>query len=239
MTSNPQLQKLKGRKLKSKILNILQDDDWYSSLLELITIQKASITSALFSCVYNPNSLIKWRAVATFGILVKILSINEIEKIRILVRRCIWMLTEESGGIPWGVPEVIGEICANSEQMAQEFNNMLLSYVFESNGPENYLEHTPLRKGVYWGILRLAQSFPEKVREFEYVIEQRIKCENEPVIVGYLMMIIDQANLSELNDYCNQFIKDKRKIEIFINNHFINTNLSSIANEIIIKKSTF
>jgi len=229
MTSNRLLQKLKGRKLKSKVFDILQDDDWHKSLIELVAIQKATITSALLSFVYNSNPIIKWRAVASFGILTKILSENDIDKIRTIVRRCIWMLTEESGGIPWGVPEVIGEILANNEMMANEFNNMLMSYIYETDGPENYLEHTTLRQGVYWGILRLSQSFPQKVKEFQYIIEQRIKCETDTLIIAYLMNIITIAEIENLKEYLNQFSGDDRQVEIFINNDFVKTDLSSIV----------
>ncbi len=226
------MHKLKGRELKSKIYDILQNDDWYKSLIELITIQKSTVSSALFSFVYNPNPIIKWRAVSAFGILSDILSDNDIDKIRILVRRCIWMLTEESGGIPWGVPEVIGEILAKNKQMATEFNNMLMSYIYESDGPENYLEHTPLRQGVYWGILRLAQSFPKKVTEFQYVIEQRINRETEPVIIAYLINIIALAKLKNMYDYIDSLKNDFRQVDIFIDNDFLKTDLASIAKQL-------
>lgn len=232
MASNQQLQKLKGRKLKSKVFDNLQLDDWQNTITELIAIQKTTIVSALFSLVYNPNPLIKWRAVTSFGILTEILSKAETDKIRIIIRRCIWMLTEESGGIPWGIPEVIGEILANNEQLAKEFDKILLSYVYESDGPENYLEHTPLRQGVYWGIYRLSLSFPQRVKDFQYIIEQRITIENEALIVAYLLMIIANSSMDNLYSYANKFIEDKRKVEIFINKGFVKIDIANIANQL-------
>ncbi len=233
MTFNRQLQKLKGRQLKSKINDILQINEWFDALSNVIMIQKASVVSSLFSFVYNPNPIIKWHAVSGFGILTKILSENDTEKIRIILRRCIWMLTEESGGIPWGIPEVIGEILANNERMASEFSNMLFSYVYNSEGPENYLEHTPLRTGVYWGIYRLSQSNPKIIKDYKYIIEQRISEEKNLIIIAYLLLVINKAEFIELKDFLNNFSNDNREVEIYSNNSFQKMTISSIANKVL------
>ena len=95
------------------------------------------------------------------GVYVSGLAENDLEAARNWMRRFMWQLNEESGGIGWGVAEVMGEVMARHEGLAREFARILLSYLDE-NG--NYLEFEPLQKGVLWGIGRLAQVRPEVLK---------------------------------------------------------------------------
>jgi hypothetical protein len=77
------------------------------------------------------------------------------------MRRFIWNLNDESGGIGWGCPESMAEIMAQNSKMAAEYGCILVSYI----QPEgNYLEHEILQRGVLWGVGRLAHSRPEYAR---------------------------------------------------------------------------
>jgi hypothetical protein len=66
----------------------------------------------------------------------------------------MWNLTEECGGIAWGVPESMAEIMARHETLAREYVQILVSYMREDG---NFLEYEPLQRGLIWGIGRLAQ----------------------------------------------------------------------------------
>lgn len=92
------------------------------------------------------------------GVYVSGLAENDPEAGRNWMRRFMWQLNDESGGIGWGVAEVMGEVMARHEGLAREFARIFLSYLDE-NG--NYLEFEPLQRGVLWGLGRLAQVRPE------------------------------------------------------------------------------
>jgi hypothetical protein len=77
------------------------------------------------------------------------------------MRRMIWNLNDESGGIGWGLPEAMGEALARHEGLAHEYVNILVSYIMEDG---NFLEHEPLQRGVLWGLARLAQARPELLK---------------------------------------------------------------------------
>jgi hypothetical protein len=100
--------------------------------------------------------------VTAIGEVVAALADQEIESARVIMRRLMWMLNDESGGIGWGVPETIGEITARHEGLAKEYVCMLISYVREDC---NFLEHEPLQRGAVWAIGRVAQVRPLMVRE--------------------------------------------------------------------------
>ncbi len=84
------------------------------------------------------------------------------EKARIVLRRIMWNLNDESGGIGWGSPEAMGEILGQSPELAREFNSILFSYL-DPDG--NYLEHEMLQRGVLWGIGTYLESNPQDLNK--------------------------------------------------------------------------
>jgi len=103
----------------------------------------------------------KWSAVTLIGLLTAELALRDLESARVVLRTLIWSLTEESGGIPWGVPESMAEIMACHEILAREYAPILVSYAREDG---RFLEYEPLQRGLVWGIGRLAQVRPELLR---------------------------------------------------------------------------
>jgi hypothetical protein len=116
----------------------------------------------LFSFLYHPNEIVRWHAVSAMGVVVSTLADLDRESARNVMRRLIWNLNDESGGIGWGSPEAMGEITARHPQMADEFSKLLCSYVMPHG---NFLEHKLLQRGVLWGLARLAGTRPEHARD--------------------------------------------------------------------------
>ncbi|MGD9194313.1 MAG: hypothetical protein PVH58_20495, partial [Desulfobacterales bacterium] len=109
----------------------------------------------LFSLLCSLDERLKWRAVTAMGQVVSNLAETDLESARVIMRRFMWHLNDESGGIGWGCPESMGEIMARCERLADEYGFVLISYI----QPEgNYLEHEILQRGVLWGVGRLAHS---------------------------------------------------------------------------------
>jgi hypothetical protein len=86
------------------------------------------------------------------GQVVSQLAETDMESARVVMRRFIWTLNDESGGIGWGSPESMGEIMASSPALAREFSQILVSYV---RPDMNFLEHPVLQRGVLWGLWRM------------------------------------------------------------------------------------
>ncbi len=117
--------------------------------------------SPLFSFFYNRDELVRWRSITVMGSVVSEMAESDVEKARVVMRRMIWNLNDESGGIGWGSPEAMGETMARSPLMADEYHHILLSYIMPEG---NFIEHEALQQGVLWGIARLAHTRPELVK---------------------------------------------------------------------------
>jgi hypothetical protein len=94
---------------------------------------------------------------------------EDMEEARVVMRRLLWSLNDESGGIGWGAPEALAEIMVRHRGLAEEYLHMLVSYL-RPDGAEpfqdgNYLEHEGLQRGLLWGIGRVAAVRPNMLQE--------------------------------------------------------------------------
>ena len=151
------------RQLKKETLELLSHKDFEKSLEKICQLPARKVVNPLFSFFYNSDELIRWRAVAAMGAVVSNLADHDMESARVIMRRLIWNLNDESGGIGWGSPEAMGEIMARHERLAGEYHKILISYIMPDG---NYLEHEILQRGVLWGIGRLAHARPHLVKNF-------------------------------------------------------------------------
>ncbi len=149
---------LKGRDFKRQVIDLLKADDFAGVLVTFRSYPARRVINPLFSCLCSTEPEIKWRAITALGAVVANLAQDDMESARVVMRRMIWNLNDESGGIGWGVPETMGEVMARHKGLAREYVNILVSYIREDG---NFLEFEPLQQGALWGLGRLAQTSPE------------------------------------------------------------------------------
>ncbi|QJT09682.1 DVU0298 family protein [Oceanidesulfovibrio marinus] len=147
------------RRLKTKVQALLAADEWEANLDAFEAYTPRQLIGPLFSTLLRMDE-VRWRAVTALGLTVDRMFQNKAEDARIVMRRLMWNLNEESGNIAWGAPESMGEIMAVNATMAQEYSSILVSYMDDSITCGNFIDHPPLRRGVYWGLGRLAQERP-------------------------------------------------------------------------------
>ena len=146
-----------GKTLKRVIRNALVEGDLAAAEQFSYQIPIRKLVNPVFSFFCDADELVKWRAITLMGLLVARLAGQEMESARVIMRRLMWSLNDESGGIGWGASEAMGEIMARHEELAKEYSAILGSYLREDG---NFLEHPMLQRGVLWGIGRLAQERP-------------------------------------------------------------------------------
>jgi hypothetical protein len=150
--------------LRRRVRELLGSGDLEQVLRELRKISPRKTINPLISVFYDSDSELKRKAIKAFGQVVADLANEDMEAARVVMRRLMWMLNDESGGIGWGAPEAMAEAMACHPRLAEEYVRILLSYIREDG---NFLEYEPLRRGALWGIGRLAQVYPEMLIELE------------------------------------------------------------------------
>ena len=148
--------------MKKKVFELLQHPEYRSSIQQICQFPHRQVVNPLFSFLYSLDDRIKWRAVSAMGAVIARLAEEEMESARVVMRRFIWNLNDESGGIGWGSPEAMGETMALSRALADQYAAILVSYIRPDG---NYLEHEDLQAGVLWGLGRLAHARPVHVAD--------------------------------------------------------------------------
>ncbi len=160
---------MKRKQLKVHICNLLRNNPTESAKIELSRFEHSSLITPLISLLCHTEPVVRWRAIFLLGLVVAEISAADLENARVIMRRFLWMLNDESGGIGWGVPEAMAEAMRQSSQLAAEYLHLLVSYT-KDDGPEpfqdgNFLELPMIQRGVLWGICRLATRYQEALVE--------------------------------------------------------------------------
>ncbi len=138
------------------------------------------------------------------GFFVQELVEEDMESARNVVRRLMWNLNDESGGIGWGSPEAMGEILTCHEGLAGEYAPILLSY---ANKDGNYLELPMLQRGLLWGIARFSETRPHVVRNSKSLFFPYLESE-DPAVRGHAARIVGLIGTTEDRDRLFPLLKD-------------------------------
>jgi len=148
--------------VKKEVFALLAGEEREAVMERLRALPRPAVLKALFSGICRHEELLRWRAISALGAMVAELAAEEMEAARIVVRRFMWSLNDESGGIGWGVPEAMAECLALHPGLAEEYAHILVAFMREEGF---FLEYPPLQQGLMWGIGRLAEARPALLQE--------------------------------------------------------------------------
>jgi len=155
------------KNFKRELLKFLEQDGFEKNLKNINKFPPKKVVNALFSFLVTTNQTIKQHTIIAMGEVVSRLAEDDIESARIVMRRLMLSVTEESGGIGWNTPEAMGEIMARSEQLANEYHKILISYTV---GGGNELDFEGLQKSVIAGLKRLTEVHPHLVKGVKHLL---------------------------------------------------------------------
>lgn len=205
-----------GRELRAMVLAALGADDWEARLGALSDVPPEKLIAAFFAALNDATPLVKWRAVAAFGRNTAAIAARDLEKARVVIRRCMWNLNDESGGIGWGVPEAMGESLALHRGLADEFHSILLSYVIQGDDDaDNHLEFAPLRRGAWWAVARLAGERPELVLPKLPGLLSAAALEDDPDIIAHACVLFGLLGDPAALPFLRTHLGNAHPIELF------------------------
>jgi hypothetical protein len=213
------------RALKKEVLCLLSTGDFRKNLDTFRNLPARQTVNPLFTFFYHTDDIIRWHAISAMGLVVSGLADNDMESARVVMRRLIWNLNDESGGIGWGSPEAMGEIMARHRQLADEFAKLLRSYIMPHG---NFLEHEALQRGVLWGLARLARNRPGHVAAAGPFLCPFLKSK-DPVHRGLSALIMGavlyRASIKDLEG----MIDDPADVEVYENLKFKTVTVGRLA----------
>lgn len=202
-----------GRKLKKLVLEALATGSEAAALRLLSGIPPKRLVSPLFGALHHMEPRIHWTAVRVMGAVTDGLARDDMEEARVVLRRMMWNLNDESGGIGWGVPEAMAEILARNERLAGEFINVFASY---SREEANFLEHEPLQHGLLWGLARLAGERPDMLQAAGPDVSAFIKAK-DPFLRGLSAHLAGLLKMHNLRSELEKLLRDESVIRGDVN----------------------
>jgi HEAT repeat protein len=218
---------LSGRATKQRIYELLKSPDLASALDEISRLPSRKVINPLFSLLYNRDQDVRWAAIKAMGMIVAKMAHEDMESARVIMRRLMWNLNDESGGIGWGSPEAMGEILACHDGLAKEYAHILISYTREDG---NYLEHEVLQRGLIWGIGRLAQVSPHILQNAVQHLFPYLESTDATVrgLAAWVMglLAVDDA-VSKLRGLKN----DENQIQMYTDRGLVHRRVRDLAEE--------
>ena len=214
-----------GRRLKEKIRKLLLQPDIDSGLAQIGGMPARQAINPLFSFLCSLDELLKWRAVIAMGEVVDRLANANLESARVIMRRYMWQLNDESGGIGWGCPEAMGEIMARNDNLAEEYWCILISYI----QPEgNYLEHEVLQRGVLWGVGRLAQARPQLLKASVDYLHPYMQTD-DPYLRGLAAWAAGALRNKKTEALLNRLTEDRANLKIYLKGQLMQCSVAELA----------
>ena len=215
------------RKIEQKLHNILKKGQLLPLLEFIEKVPPKKLITPLIRSFYKEDSIQRWLAITAFGKVVAKIAKEDMEQARIIMRRLMWSLNDESGGIGWGAPEAMAEAMANSKELANEYARILLSYVWEDG---NFLEYLPLRRGALWGLYRLSKTQPDIFKNIKAsdIVGQYIS-DNDPISKALAMLAISYSGDRRFCEKIAQNISNKNSVTLFIDYDLKKISISDIA----------
>ncbi len=186
------------------------------------------VINILCSFLYHNNPVIKWNAVTALGAAVSDLAETDTEPARNIIRRLMWNLNDESGGIGWGSAEAMGEILAQNEKLAMEYWPILFSYAKEDG---NFQEHEFMQRGVLWGIGRFCKVRPELPGKKEVKSVLPFLKSGDAHVRGHAAWFFCHVKSEEAVPLLLELSADESRIDIFADKKIKNIRVKDLAEE--------
>lgn len=134
----------------AEIEAVLERED-RDTLLRLARLRTGRVLRYLTGRLVSASEEEKWRAVRGLGQVVGDRQIVSHDRAIDLLRRFFWALNEESGAVPYGMPEAIGEILALRPELQEGFLPILCALATD----EDMRQAGPIERGVLWALGRV------------------------------------------------------------------------------------
>jgi hypothetical protein len=210
--------------LKSEIIKLLSDKK-YDALMSL-PLSSGRLLSTLISLTYDRKSIISYRAIEAFGIVSKEIAKTKPEIVRNAVGRLLWMIRDESGGIGWSSPEMLGEIVRNNPELFPDVAPVIMSF----------LDEEMLASGVLIAAGRIGVANPELIAHAIPLILTYLQ-NPEPKLRGIAAWALGRIRTAEAKAELEKLRNDDNIISIYEEGELKEKTIGQIAEEAILSIS--
>ncbi len=204
--------------LKKKIKNALLAPD-FDAIAQLSRDHK-KVFSILISLAYDKEDIVCWRAIEAMGKAAAAVAEEDPALVRNIIQRLLWSLCDESGGIAWSAPEMLGEIVSNVPRLCTDIPPLIIS-----------LSDEPIfLKGVLWAVGRLIHNGIINSAEIEEVALHSLGHE-DPAVRGLALYVTPGNKSSEVVNRIREMVDDEGRFRIYRDHELVEMSVGEAARE--------
>lgn len=206
---------------REEVVKALQEKN-YAALSEAASTG-CGIFRVLISLTYDKKAVISWRATEAIGLAAGELAGRDPESVRRLAQRLLWMMRDESGNNPWGVPEILGEIVRNSADLLGDLPPIIASFHDEEM----------LRPGVLRALGRIAEVRPDLAATSSSLVEMYLN-DRTPAVRAYAVILGGRLLLKELLPSIDVLTADNSAVTVYEGGEMVVRTVGEKASEVVI-----
>ncbi len=190
-----------------------------------LAAQRGRVLSHLVGLTYEGDLLIAWRAIEAFGLAAAAAADRDPEFVRGHLRRLLWLLSDESGGICWHAPELIGEVLHHRPTMFAPFAPPMVAVL------DLEAEDAPrFRAGALWGIGRVAERAPDLLGTAIPLVAPCLD-DPDPQVRGLAAVCLGRLGLGALLARQSQLLDDSRRVLLYREGGLTVATVGQLAHE--------
>lgn len=202
--------------LKEEIRECLQTADF--ERVGRLALEHKQVFRILISLAYDKEELLCWRAIEAMGRAAETVGRKDPSAVRTVVERLLWSMRDESGGIGWSAPEMLGEIVINSPQTCADIPPIILSFHEE----ESFL------KGVLWAVGRITDAGMNGIEGSLGVVIRALD-HKDSLVRGLALYAVPKNRIDEVAERVQHMVGDKGRCRIYKNHELMATTVGDIA----------
>ena len=215
-------------KSRQQLILLLESNDILS--VASLVKQNRKQLSKLIRLAYDKETLAGWRAIKAIGIAARAIVDQEYSFLRETIRKLLWSLSDESGGIGWSAPEIIGEIvCADPER----FQDIIpvISGIYD-------IEEEVFRPGILYALSRIAEERSDLIAPYKDLAVRALSDKNPLVryfgleVISRIKGRITVQNNDALDTYIRKLSADTAEVWVYREDNFSSIQLSEAASGI-------
>jgi len=182
-----------------------------------------NVIKYLIAASYDKDDLRTWRAIEAMG---HVARYARVDVVRETTRKLLWSMTDESGGIGWSAPEMLGEIVwANPLEYRD-----LVPLIWHCQDEDLF------RAGALWGMYRAAQTGREYVVPVVEGLDKLAEDPN-PAVRGYVALLADAVDWPEQEPLFRKLLNDTNEFSLYHDGVLDRLTVGGCAGMLLNKKS--
>jgi HEAT repeat protein len=208
--------------LKHRLRKLL--DQGHLEHIAQMAVHRKRVLGSLISLTYDADPRIGWRAVEAVGAAAARIADADPDHVREHLRRLLWLMSEESGGICWRAPEAMAEIVRHRPNIFADYVPIVVSLIVSLE--EEDLVH--FRPGILRAIGQLAAVAGDHLQAALPAVTSALD-DADPQVRGMAVWCLTKVGRAELLRDRPELLSDEGPVEVYENGRLNGTTVSQLA----------